>query len=110
MGTTGWKPSKAQPGRCCRTGAAKDGTPEPGPTSSSPSPAPATGTGNCSATGPTSRGDTAIYWFRSQDACFEAITADVFFHWLSGQSDGPDRKSTRLNSSHGYISYAVFFL
>src|SRR4030043_501691 len=23
---------------------------------------------------------------------------------------GPDRKSTRLNSSHGYISYAVFFL
>src|SRR2546429_2921124 len=24
--------------------------------------------------------------------------------------DGPDRKSTRLNSSHGYISYAVFCL
>src|SRR6201994_3314829 len=23
---------------------------------------------------------------------------------------GTDRKSTRLNSSHGYISYAVFFL
>src|SRR3990172_6992448 len=23
--------------------------------------------------------------------------------------DRPDRKSTRLNSSHGYISYAVFF-
>src|SRR2546422_6363410 len=23
---------------------------------------------------------------------------------------GPDRKSTRLNSSHGYISYAVFCL
>src|SRR6266436_1314618 len=23
-------------------------------------------------------------------------------------SRGPDRKSTRLNSSHGYISYAVF--
>src|SRR2546429_6321140 len=23
---------------------------------------------------------------------------------------GPDRKSTRLNSSHGYISYAVFSL
>ena len=22
--------------------------------------------------------------------------------------DAPDRKSTRLNSSHGYISYAVF--
>src|SRR3989304_4344112 len=26
-----------------------------------------------------------------------------------GGRDGRDRKSTRLNSSHGYISYAVFF-
>src|SRR2546422_8313930 len=26
------------------------------------------------------------------------------------QGQGPDRKSTRLNSSHGYISYAVFCL
>src|SRR2546422_8979271 len=26
------------------------------------------------------------------------------------QADEPDRKSTRLNSSHGYISYAVFCL
>src|SRR3990172_3753441 len=26
-----------------------------------------------------------------------------------GDLDGQDRKSTRLNSSHGYISYAVFF-
>src|SRR2546429_4855391 len=26
------------------------------------------------------------------------------------QSDAGDRKSTRLNSSHGYISYAVFCL
>src|SRR2546422_5796518 len=26
-------------------------------------------------------------------------------HWIEG-----DRKSTRLNSSHGYISYAVFCL
>src|SRR2546422_4675673 len=25
-------------------------------------------------------------------------------------ADGEDRKSTRLNSSHGYISYAVFCL
>src|SRR2546422_5018131 len=25
-------------------------------------------------------------------------------------ADGQDRKSTRLNSSHGYISYAVFCL
>src|SRR2546429_6364912 len=27
-----------------------------------------------------------------------------------GRSSGGDRKSTRLNSSHGYISYAVFCL
>src|SRR2546429_4703691 len=32
--------------------------------------------------------------------------------WLAGHSAGErqDRKSTRLNSSHGYISYAVFCL
>src|SRR2546422_1986588 len=29
---------------------------------------------------------------------------------LRGVPDGGDRKSTRLNSSHGYISYAVFCL
>src|SRR2546422_7834398 len=29
-------------------------------------------------------------------------------YWLL--NDGVDRKSTRLNSSHGYISYAVFCL
>src|SRR2546422_2563413 len=28
----------------------------------------------------------------------------------SGRMRGEDRKSTRLNSSHGYISYAVFCL
>src|SRR5687768_18270060 len=28
----------------------------------------------------------------------------------SGPEGGADRKSTRLNSSHGYISYAVFCL
>src|SRR2546422_3499603 len=28
----------------------------------------------------------------------------------AGESHVPDRKSTRLNSSHGYISYAVFCL
>src|SRR2546429_7133635 len=31
--------------------------------------------------------------------------------WRPGSGPvGPDRKSTRLNSSHGYISYAVFCL
>src|SRR2546422_9999552 len=29
---------------------------------------------------------------------------------LTGEFSGTDRKSTRLNSSHGYISYAVFCL
>src|SRR2546429_5049642 len=29
---------------------------------------------------------------------------------LEGHGPRQDRKSTRLNSSHGYISYAVFFL
>src|SRR5687768_17922610 len=28
----------------------------------------------------------------------------------AGEYKNPDRKSTRLNSSHGYISYAVFCL
>ena len=28
----------------------------------------------------------------------------------NGDGDGRDRKSTRLNSSHGYIAYAVFCL
>src|SRR3989449_3388190 len=31
-------------------------------------------------------------------------------HRGSRRAEGPDRKSTRLNSSHGYISYAVFCL
>ena len=32
----------------------------------------------------------------------------AFKGWSDAHS--PDRKSTRLNSSHGYISYAVFCL
>src|SRR2546422_4299687 len=34
----------------------------------------------------------------------------VLFGKYSGQTVRVDRKSTRLNSSHGYISYAVFCL
>src|SRR2546422_3023283 len=30
--------------------------------------------------------------------------------WIARDYSGQDRKSTRLNSSHGYISYAVFCL
>src|SRR5687768_17467988 len=37
--------------------------------------------------------------------------ADHDRSYTFGMKDGkPDRKSTRLNSSHGYISYAVFCL
>ena len=35
-------------------------------------------------------GGTSTHWFRPQDACFDAITAEVFFHWASGQSHGPE--------------------
>src|SRR2546422_6140342 len=37
------------------------------------------------------------------------VVAAVLMHML-GDLTGRDRKSTRLNSSHGYISYAVFCL
>src|SRR6266436_7316514 len=38
---------------------------------------------------------------------FRVAPATLAFH---GVTDPRDRKSTRLNSSHGYISYAVFCL
>src|SRR2546429_2439781 len=41
---------------------------------------------------------------------FESSTAAWLRRLQSGQAGGQDRKSTRLNSSHGYISYAVFCL
>src|SRR5687768_17955076 len=40
-------------------------------------------------------------------------TADDMREWVQdilGRAEKGDRKSTRLNSSHGYISYAVFCL
>src|SRR2546422_4047491 len=47
------------------------------------------------------------------DTCLRCLRWDIrvvmdwFGHrWMTGR----DRKSTRLNSSHGYISYAVFCL
>ncbi|WP_157356998.1 hypothetical protein [Arthrobacter sp. U41] len=48
------------------------------------------GNGGLSGYGTCVEGDTATHRFRSQDACFEAIAVEVFFHWASGQSDGPD--------------------
>src|SRR2546422_1462590 len=38
------------------------------------------------------------------------VVAAVYDGLLRGVCRGDDRKSTRLNSSHGYISYAVFCL
>src|SRR5690606_41899854 len=35
---------------------------------------------------------------------------EPLFAWLEGKAEKPDRKSTRLNSSHVKISYAVFCL
>src|SRR5687768_18036437 len=35
---------------------------------------------------------------------------DIVAYFTGRAAGGPDRKSTRLNSSHGYISYAVFCL
>src|SRR2546429_6902274 len=39
-----------------------------------------------------------------------ASTIKKAFHIAATGRPGQDRKSTRLNSSHGYISYAVFCL
>src|SRR5687768_7111328 len=48
------------------------------------------------------RGDDAIRWHRASAADGSSLQ-DLGHH-------AGDRKSTRLNSSHGYISYAVFCL
>src|SRR5690606_33525471 len=37
-------------------------------------------------------------------------TWEQFENWFMGKTEGVDRKSTRLNSSHVKISYAVFCL
>src|SRR2546422_1994102 len=54
---------------------------------------------------------------RATRVCVFHGTWDKNIHFTEAESDvarGPvpsgDRKSTRLNSSHGYISYAVFCL
>src|SRR2546422_11577650 len=59
---------------------------------------------------PTGDGNTAV---RSN---VYSYTAGIYHQWtkslklvFEGTEEG-DRKSTRLNSSHGYISYAVFCL
>ncbi|WP_147394437.1 hypothetical protein [Arthrobacter cheniae] len=34
-------------------------------------------------------GDTYAHWYRAEDACHRAITAEVFWYWKHGQADGP---------------------
>src|SRR5258707_13836414 len=60
--------------------------------------------------------------FRSEKSPRQRVGAQLEFHHLAGlafaafdverpdQQGGEDRKSTRLNSSHANISYAVFCL
>src|SRR2546422_6254838 len=47
---------------------------------------------------------------RNQVEAAVAASDVVLFHVDVEEGVHPDRKSTRLNSSHGYISYAVFCL
>src|SRR2546422_10915881 len=52
---------------------------------------------------------TVDHWFDPR--AFTVPTAGTFGNAGRSSLRGPkDRKSTRLNSSHGYISYAVFCL
>src|SRR5438034_3547567 len=50
----------------------------------------------------------------AQDLCYNALrgygVVDVVLEVSAGAALAPDRKSTRLNSSHTVISYAVFCL
>src|SRR5687768_17752771 len=64
--------------------------------------------GTCSRS--TRRSTTQVPSFRNV-----ASTCAIPISWAANGSaitrhNSPDRKSTRLNSSHGYISYAVFCL
>src|SRR5205809_4983503 len=46
----------------------------------------------------------------SDDMAMPTAVAPLAVTSLAGDESAGDRKSTRLNSSHGYISYAVFCL
>src|SRR5687768_17752593 len=47
---------------------------------------------------------------RGQNAFYQGRPACARIRYRRGNEPFLDRKSTRLNSSHGYISYAVFCL
>src|SRR5438105_11393617 len=48
--------------------------------------------------------------FPSDPACFLNTSSEPPISFHSRRLTEPDRKSTRLNSSHEWISYSVFFL
>src|SRR2546429_5876621 len=54
----------------------------------------------------------ASFLFRRHHACAAPTVREIKDRAIGRgfKSPGTDRKSTRLNSSHGYISYAVFCL
>src|SRR2546422_2404979 len=53
---------------------------------------------------------SSTQWLTTSSATTVAARASPLRHRYSTASTTQDRKSTRLNSSHGYISYAVFCL
>src|SRR2546422_8352554 len=52
---------------------------------------------------------SAHHFSKPRDFFFDG-RASHFGRYVARPESSPDRKSTRLNSSHGYISYAVFCL
>src|SRR5687768_17767051 len=57
-------------------------------------------------------GEAHDCWTTTEAALTKDLSEDLRDAWerLRDTAAGLDRKSTRLNSSHGYISYAVFCL
>src|SRR5688572_32098985 len=55
-------------------------------------------------------GEAARAFFSVQIVMARAVQEHLFERWRARNEPPPDRKSTRLNSSHSQISYAVFCL
>lgn len=46
--------------------------------------------------GTNNRGEITTHWYRSEDACHKAITAEVFWHWRFGGADAPPNLTFNL--------------